>query len=648
MRIQRFKMAMLVLFAALLALAGCGGGAGGGASSSASNGRVVVAVTDAPGDFTAYDVRIIDIKLTRPNGAVVQTLPVNARIDFSGLTEAIEIVATGSVPQGEYTGVAMRLDFSDSEVWVERDGFPVKAAVVDGEGAPLGVVEMPVTFDGRGRLQITRGRTKDLTLDFNLAATNSVDLVPLVPVVTVSPSLVAEIEPSGPKGMRVRGPLLSTDPAGEFFTMGVRPRSAGDDRGAMQIVVDADTVYEVDGVAAAGAEGFALLSAKGAGTAVVAEGRMAIPAEAARMGGSMGGGNGGMMDGGNGNGNGGDGDGGMMNGRPDMAARGFIAARVRAGSSVVGGELDALSGTVIARIGNELTIAGNMVDREEEAIFGETSTVTIGAETKVKKQDSAEFSASTTDLSVGQRVTVFGDYDAETGAMDATAGAVVMEYTKVAGVVGAVLPPAGAAGGALALELKMINGMGPEGFDFTGTGAATETDADPAAYKVATGPFDLTGIVAGDAVAAVGFVAPFGSAEPDFLAVTLIDLGDVDAELKIGWMPPSATAIAEVTDTGLTLDTTGAAMMRRLEFGGAETALPENAEITVSAGAGEDSGYALSVGMTTTLYADYSEFSDALLAALADGKLVMGVFGKGEWDAENLIFTADRLAVKLQ
>lgn len=639
MRLLRLLAVALAIFAALAAFAGCSGGGGGGQTDS-QNGKVVVSVTDAPGDFTAYDVRIVDVKLTRPNGAAVQTLPVNARVDFNSLTQTTEIIAVGAVPQGEYTGVTLRLDYSDAQVWVERDGAPVKAVTVDGAGNPLGIVEMPVTFDGNARMQVNRGRMKDMTLDFNLAATNSVDLVPAIPVVTVNPFLVAEIEPRGPKGSVARGPLLGTDQAGGFFTLGIRPREAQGDLGEIDILVDSATIYEVDGARAEGAEGFALLAAKGVGTAVVAEGRMGGRGQQLR-----GGMQGGSMDGGNGNGNGGNGT--PIGQAPEQADRGFLAARVRAGTSVQGGDRDALRGTVTARVGAILTVAGGVIDREEGSIFGATVSVVLGEETSVTR-DGVAAPGTIADISVGQKISVLGSYDSQAVTMDATGGSVRMEYTRTAGTVKEAIPPEGSAGGLIVADLQRLGGLAPVAFDFSGTGTGVDEDADPAAYEIATASFDLADLLPGDPVIAVGFPAPFGAAAPDFNAVSLIDMSEAAAELNLGWMPPSVSAITEISSNSLLAHTEGTGIMRSVRFGDAAMRFPEGTSVLVTVVASDAVSLAITDGINSpAVYTDFASFAASLSAKLAEGKAVAALFARGSYEPTGTIFTADRIAVRL-
>ncbi len=65
----------LVVLVLALALSGCGGG--GGTGDVSDSGEVVIALTDAEGDFASYTVDVLSLTLTKANGAVVETLPLS-------------------------------------------------------------------------------------------------------------------------------------------------------------------------------------------------------------------------------------------------------------------------------------------------------------------------------------------------------------------------------------------------------------------------------------------------------------------------------------------------------------------------------------------------------------------------------------------
>ena len=70
-----------IVVTAVLGLGACGGGGDDStaASDDSGSGEVVIALTDAEGDFATYTVDVVSLTLTKANGAVVETLPVNTR-----------------------------------------------------------------------------------------------------------------------------------------------------------------------------------------------------------------------------------------------------------------------------------------------------------------------------------------------------------------------------------------------------------------------------------------------------------------------------------------------------------------------------------------------------------------------------------------
>ena len=78
-----------------------------------------------------------------------------------------------------------------------------------------------VKLDNSHHSMITAGRAGRLAFDFNLAASNTVDLP--AATVTVSPTLVASVVPSDNKRVRVRGQFVSAGATANDFLLNVQP-----------------------------------------------------------------------------------------------------------------------------------------------------------------------------------------------------------------------------------------------------------------------------------------------------------------------------------------------------------------------------------------------------------------------------------------
>ncbi len=455
-------LARLAVFSCALALTACGGGGGGGgnappaasapqASSCSSDcGTVFVAITDADGDFLSYTVDVVSLKLKRANGAMVETLPATTRIDFAQYVDLTEFFTAATIPNGAYVAGTLRLDFTNADISVEKDGVPVAARAVDAAGNALGVVDVNVTLDNRHHLVVAPGRPSLFTLDFNLAATNDVDLATTPATVTVTPAFVASLELVEQKDLRVRGPLVSVDTAAGTYVVDVRPFNMRNMRfGQVTVHTDADTAFEVDGTDYTGSAGLAALSAAGAGTVTAAFGTLTT------------------------------------------ATRQFDAQTVRAGTSVSGAGIDTVTGQVLSRSGDVLTVRGATVNRNSDgARFARgTVLVTIGPNTKVVKGGTAPAQMSTPGaISVGQSIEAFGTATPANSAamsgdwtLDATAGRVRMHATPIYGFVKQ------ASTGALTVQLDSIAGRRVSAFNFAGTGASAAQDADPAELRGGNG-----------------------------------------------------------------------------------------------------------------------------------------------------------------
>ncbi len=508
----------------LLLLAGCNGS--GGATPSSDSGEVVIGLTDAEGDFLAYSVDVLSLTLTRADGTVVETLPLKSRVDFAQYTEMTEFVTSAAIPSGVYTSAKMRLDYSAADIQVEdASGHAVAASVRDVNGLPITTMEVSVRFDALRRLVIVPGVPAHLTLDFNLQASNQVDTSAAPPVVTVEPFLVADVNPETPKIHRVRGPLKSVNTATSTFRVAIRPfhRVLGE-FGGLSVSTASDTAFEIDGTAYQGAAGLAQLALQPTATATVAIGDLDIP------------------------------------------NRRFIAREVYAGSSVAFGSSDVVSGSVIARTGDVLTVRGATLVRADGSFsFRDTISVELSPGTKVTRQALPVAGLTKDDISVGQRITALGSLQGAT--LDTTNGLVRMLITSLSGTVNT------AASGAVELTLQSINGRRLSWYDFAGTGSSAANDADPLHYELATGILDVGTLTAGTPVRARGLVRPYGQAPADFEAQTLINVTNKPGDLVVGWLPASATPFAGTSANDLTLNLAGAGVLHHVFRGGVATDL---------------------------------------------------------------------------
>jgi hypothetical protein len=351
---------------------------------------------------------------------------------------------------------------------------------VDSSGAALGQLQLMVQLDNQNDLKINAAKASRIAFDFNLLASNMVDVTAKTD--TVSPTLVASVVPIDNKQIRVRGAISAVDTANNDYTINVDPFHDHDGNKLSPVVVHTtdSTTFEINGKPFSGAAGLAQLATLPADTLTLAFGNL------------------------------------------QTSDQTFTATSVLAGSSAEGGGFDHIVGNVVARNGNTLTIHGARMDGrsggDDDDFIAANSTVTVAAATAVttEGQSSATPAHTIAEISVGSLIDAFGTATKDSSGkvtLDATAGRVRLDLTQVQG--GLV----GSGTGNITLNLKTIDRQPVSLFSFTGTGSGVDTD--PTKYVVATGALNVSSFSVGELVSSIGFVNPFGKAPPDFNAVTV-------------------------------------------------------------------------------------------------------------------------------
>ena len=497
----------------------CGGG--GGSSSAApapanspaaapETGDLLVSITDAEGDFVGYTVDVGAITLERANGDTVQALPLSTRIDFTELTEVTELLSLATVPAGVYETVTVALDFTDAQILVQdATGAVLEASAVDGDGNPLALVEVRLSLATSDVIRIAPGRPAAFSLDFDLDASNTLDLTGAVPVVTVEPFLLAVPELETDREHRARGVLESVDTAAASFALKVRPfRHRSGEFGAITLHTTDATEYEINGETFRGSAGLDALARLDENTPVLA-GVSIIAGD-------------------------------------DTVERGLQANTVLAGSSVPWTDTDVLKGVITARAGDVVTVRGARIEfTDGRDLFRGEYELLIGDDTQVTVPGAD--SSSTQSLSVGQRIVAFGEI-VDDQTFSATPGRVQVKRSQLTAAVVSADP--------LVVDLFFLNGRRPQIFDFAGTGVTAAEDADPDNYEISTAGLNLDALSADELVRVRGLVNDFGLAAPDFNASTLIQVAtDMRrASLGVAWPDGSATPFNSVDDARLELN----------------------------------------------------------------------------------------------
>lgn len=622
---RRVRVLLGLLLTAMI-LTACGSGADTSSSnltgtnrpasgSTDRSGDLVVSLTDAEGDFAAYRVEVTSLTLTKANGAEVAVLPLSVPVDFAQYTDMTEFLTAAGVPAGVYVAATMTLDYGDADIWVENaDGNPVQVDnIVDDSGAPLTRTDVTVQLENRSRIVIAPGIPMHLQLDFDLSATNTVSFDEQGrATLSVDPYLIADVNRVDAKTHRLRGLLDEVDAAAGTFLVAIRPSYAALDGnhiyyGRMAVTTDAETLYDIDGSAYQGQAGLEAMQQLIALSAVVVEGELAF----------------------------------------DPLR--FEADQVHAGTSVPWGDKDIVSGSVVARQNNTLTVKGaSLLQSDGSMIFNDLVTVGVGEATRVTRQFSAQ-NLGIDDISVGQQVCVFGTLTSDDPTnliLDATAGQVRLMLTTVRGTVTGVDTADTVA--QLKLDLQSINNHRAAGFDFSGTGSDAGSHADADAYEINTAALDLAGLTAGDPVKVRGFVQPFGAAPQDFNARTIIDTADVKAFLKVRWQPASAEAVDTISLDGLTLNLAGATGAHHVFRSWLFTDLTTLGSSPAIAPAGDGSGmFIVNIGGVVQVFATYAAFIDDLQNHLTAGWQVRKIWARGDFDDASATLTAGLVEIHI-
>jgi len=588
-------------------------GAGAMSCSSSSCGSAMLTLTDAKGDFLSYIVSLTSLQLQTASGASVETLPATTKIDFAKLVDLTEVLSAGQIPAAEYVSAKLTLNYSGANITAD-DGTGTAVALnpVDSSGNPLtGSLTVSVKLDNANHLVITPGRTGRLAFDFNLAASNTVDLTK--DTVTVSPTLVATVAPSDTKPMRVRGQLVSASAAQNDFVLNVHPFDDEDDKsdnGQVTVQVSSTTTYQINGTAYVGSAGITALAALAANTMVAAFGTV------------------------------------------QTGTQNFTATSVLAGTSLENPSADQISGTVIARTMTALTVRGaTWRHRDGDFDFERHDvSVTVGTNTAVT-EEGATGAFTSGDISVGQHVDVFGTAGTDSMGnmtLDASAGQVRLDLTSAWGVVTAM------ATGSLTVNLQSLDGLPASVFNFAGTGTSTANDATASAYVINTGALDQTGLATGAPARVIGFVTPFTMAPPDFTAQTLVNYSAVTDALVIDWGDAgSATALTgfSASSTSLQPSLTKVGERHFIQIG------PQRIDITTLAAAPSIAPDMTAMTDVFTIgHADsddadnfntFASFATALAGDLTGSTTVIAVAAAGHYDSTTNVFTATRIAVLL-
>jgi len=586
-------------------------------------GTAVVTMSDVSGDFSSYIVNV-SITLTRNDGVLIPVLSQPETVDLVKLHDLGELVEAPAVPVGTYTTATLTLDFSAADITVDINGVPTRANPVDASGNTLLVATLTVAFDPGNQLVINAGVCTRLAIDFNLAATNTINFGTSPFTVTVRPFVTATVAPPDQTVMRARGIFVVSQPSSGDFVVNMRPfNDLISALGALTVNTTSSTYFNINGTVYTGAAGLTAMQSLQISTPIAAFGTIGSLATITPT---------------------------------------FNATAVYAGTVVEDPLADFLTGTVSAVNGDTLTVHGaSFVSRiGAPGYFGDVP-VTVGSSTIVTEDGLAASGLSTQSVSVGQVIKVSGQagadasgnltFDATGTATGAPPGTVRLQPTPVWGTLNS------AVAGSMSLNVLSIGGFEPGALTLTGTGTSSANDAVAASYAVNTPGIDESATVAGTLLEAYGIVTPFGSAPPDFTASSVTSGTATAQTLVVEWENGGAASpFSSASSAGLAVDLSNANLsstIRYIATGPTRTdltTLPASPTIVFASG----TTLTLAVGpvsvnsvSTLQVFNSASSFATALSSALNGTNLVSRLACVGQYDPATNTFTATQVVVNL-
>jgi hypothetical protein len=634
MRALISKLLVLPVSVALLTMAACGGSA------------VVTTLTATPSSdsFIAYRVGLASVQLTKSGKAGSMVLPTETTVDFTKLFDFSELLGVPGVVKGTYTGALITLDYSAAQI-IYDDGSlnGVALTPVDAKGKAVGLVTVGVALDPGDPIVSAAKQVGRLALDFNLAASNVVNLS--ARTVTITPMISASTLPIDTKQVRIRGPILRS--SSTFFATGVQPfdsTTAGS--GQLSIEPSDVTTYEINGFVSTGSIGQAQLTALPANTLALTFGTLSIstattttpaattpaattPAATTTSPTSAG---------------------------TAASVVSFAATQVLVDSSVQGLGIDVVSGVVSARSGNTLGIEDATLTQNGGTVtfMPGTTIVNVGPNTLITVFGQGVAAAiSPQEISVGSSIEAFGTASQTTATqtstasgtsgvvLDASAGRVRLDLTTAEGLVTAQ----GTA--ALTLNLTSLGGRSISAFDFSGSGAA------PNQYGVATQQgVDLTNAIVGAPVVVTGFPSTFGTASPNFTASTLLDPTTIQAELVVDWNGGTAAPFTTSDSTAITFNVSNSSIGTRhqIQIGSQIVDIVGLSSGLTIAPTTAGSEMVFSIGHSTSFTIESFDTYSAFIAQLQsqlNGALATGMTAVGQYTVSTSAFSASSITLFL-
>lgn len=510
----RFILRGLSALLALLFVTSCGNGI-------FIVGTPVVTLTTQRGHFTSYIVNIDEIEMTRKDGTVVVLPTLNLRVDLAQISSFVNLMETPALGQGSYVSATIILDYSSPYVtWDYNGGQFGASTLIDAQTGTTPTTEtFTVNFDPNNPLTIGNQTSSLVNFNIDLEASNTITASGGdTATVTVHPVVSVTSTPVYDKPVLTRGIYVYADTKNGLFVMNTRPLhdiASNATYGALQVIPNDQTYWNINGVTYLGAAGLAQLAKLQGQTAYLQIGAIGVgngqPAPFGNLGGDT----------------------------PS-----FAATEVYVGTSQESTIQDHISGVVSGINGGTLTITGAwLVDRLGDVGFAQSIPVTVSASTPtiVSMDGNANFSPTSplSAISVGQFIDVSG---VVTYVTDGSTNPASLDATGIGSQVRiqpTTLWANSTAPGSATVSLDWLANYEPVDFNFAGTGTSSSADATAASYVINTGsltvPTSPTGALFPGLLQIVGTANTFGQGPPYFNATSIQDASALPQRLILEW-----------------------------------------------------------------------------------------------------------------
>jgi hypothetical protein len=618
-------------------------------------GTQVATLTTERGHFTSYIVSIDQIYVTRSDGTIGYVSTQALRVDLAQISSHVNLMNTSPLQQGTYVSATIVLDYSAPYITVDYDGQFGPTTVLDAAtGAAPGQETFTINFDPNHPLTIGNQTSSQLNFNIDLEASNTINFSNGLPAtVTIHPVVSVTSTPVYTKPVLTRGIFVFTDTTNGNFVMNTRPlhdegiTTNGQTFGALTVIPNAQTYWNIDGVPYTGAAGLAQLAKMQSQTASLQIGAI-------------------------GTGNGQPAPFGNLSGDTPT----FAATEVYVGSSLESTVEDHIQGIVAGISAGTVNILGCWtVDRIGNPTFVQTLPVTVVANSTVVSADgNANVPNALSSISVGQFVDISGQlldtngnlvyaYGTTPVKLDATFGQVRIQPTTLWANLNST------ASGTANVSLDWVAHYEPfdtaaqpptANFNFAGTGTSTSADATATNYIINTGsltvPTSPTGALFPGLLQIVGTANTFGQGPPYFTATSITDASALPQQIILEWPLTSYNPFPTgVYPTGLNVNLQDPHLLLHvLRTGPSQVdinSLPNLTPGVLTIVPSTASGSQFSIGNITTgqyVYGDPTGFANKVIGFIAGGDPTYKLVATGQYNPSTGSFTATNIEISVR